>query len=140
MTMRDDVLREVNNLTPGPEMDRQIGNRVMGHCDDSAPPPYSSDIAAAWTVVEKLVRAGDGYFSAPHYKSTRQSLGPLGYPVGTECWYCVLNSKAFNKVVICAESAPLAICRAALVWVRTAQPVPLENHSGKGPLSHAGEF
>ena len=121
MPVKDEVLRTVRDLAAGREMDREIGQRVMGLPSDSLAPAYSSDIAAAWSVVEKLVRADDLYFGAPHYKSRRQSLGPLGYPVGTECWYCVINSKTFNKVVICADSAALAICRAALVWARTTE-------------------
>jgi Phage ABA sandwich domain len=126
MPVKDEVLRTVRDLAAGREMDREIGQRVMGLPSDSLAPAYSSDIAAAWSVVEKLVRADDLYFGAPHYKSRRQSLGPLGYPVGTECWYCVINSKTFNKVVICADSAALAICRAALVWARTTELAPQE--------------
>jgi hypothetical protein len=129
MPVKDDVLRTVRDMAAGPEMDREIGQRVMGLPSDTLPPAYSSDIAAAWSVVEKLVRADEVYFGAPHYKSRRQSLGPLGYPVGTECWYCVINSKIFNKVVICADSAALAVCRAALVWARTTEPVLQEKPS-----------
>jgi ABA sandwich protein len=126
MPVKDEVLRTVRDLAAGPEMDREIGQRVMCLPSDSLSPAYSSDIAAAWNVVEKLVREDDLYFGAPHYKNRRQSLGPLGYPAGTECWYCVINSKIFNKVVICADSAALAICRAALVWARTAEVAPPE--------------
>jgi len=121
MSVRDEVVREVRGLPSGREMDREVAERVMGLQNGSNAPRYSSEMAAAWSVVEKMVRADDVYFGAPHYKSTRQSLGPLGYPVGTECWYCVINSKTFNKVVICADSAALAICRAALVWARTTE-------------------
>ena len=109
-------------------MDREIGMRIMGLNAGANPPPYSTDITAAWCVVEKMVRSDDMYFSAPHYKAKRQSLGPLGYPVGTECWYCVLNNKTFNKVVICADTAPLAICRTALVCIRGISP------ASEGPL------
>jgi hypothetical protein len=123
MPEREEVLREVRSLPAGCEMDREIGERIMGVSSRSNPPPYSSDIMAAWSVVEKMVRSNDMYFSAPHYKAKRQSLGPLGYPVGTECWYCVLNNKTFNKLVICADTAPLAICRAALVCIRGISPV-----------------
>ena len=121
MSARDEIVREVRSLPPGREMDREIAERVLGLQTGANARRYSSEMAAAWSVVEKMVRAEDVYFGAPHYKSTRQSLGPLGYPVGTECWYCVINSKTFNKLVICADSAPLAICRAALVWVRTKE-------------------
>ena len=130
MPVWDEMLREVRDLPAGREMDWEIGQRVMGLGSGSTPPAYSSDIAAAWSVVEKLVRADDVYFGAPHYKSKRQSLGPLGYPIGTECWYCVINSKIFNKVVICADSAALAVCRAALVWVRTTDTALPEKPPG----------
>jgi hypothetical protein len=132
MPGREEVLREVRSLQAGCEMDREIAERIMGLSSRSNIPPYSSDIKAAWSVVEKMVRSEDMYFSAPHYKAKRQSLGPLGYPIGTECWYCVLNNKTFNKVVICADTAPLAICRAALVCIRgisSAQPDKLAPES-----------
>ena len=124
MPVNDEVVREVRSSPPGREMDQEIAERVMGLENGTPVPHYSSDIGAAWSVVEKMVRDNDVYFGAPHYKSKRQSLGPLGYPVGTECWYCVINSRTFNKLVICAESAPLAICRAALVWARTREWAP----------------
>jgi hypothetical protein len=134
MPGREDVLREVRSLPAGREMDREIGEQIMGLSSGSNPPPYSSGITAAWSVVEKMVRSDDMYFSAPHYKARRQSLGPLGYPVGTECWYCVLNNKTFNKVVICADTAPLAICRAALVCIRSIVPAELKNQASVSRL------
>jgi hypothetical protein len=134
MPGREEVLREVRNLPAGCEMDREIGERIMGLRPGSNPPPYSEDITAAWSVVEKMVRSDDMYFSAPHYKAKRQSLGPLGYPVGTECWYCVLNNKTFNKVVICADTAPLAICRTALVCIRGIVPAQAETQAPESRL------
>jgi hypothetical protein len=134
MMGREEVLREVRCLQAGCEIDREIGERIMGLSSGSNPPPYSSDITAAWSVVEKMVRSDDMYFSAPHYKAKHQSLGPLGYPVGTECWYCVLNNKIFNKVVICADTAPLAICRAAVVCVRGVFSAQAEKQASISPL------
>lgn len=73
-----------------------------------------------------MIRKDGVYFGCPHFKHKHQSLASLGYPEGTECWYCVLNTKLLNKVVLCADTAPLAICRAALLWavkhVPDAQP------------------
>jgi hypothetical protein len=119
MPISKEVLLEVQSLQPGGEMDRRIAHRVMGLQDGRPIPAYSTDIAAAWSVVEKMVRMEGVYFGAPHYKNKRQTLP--GYPEGTECWYCVINSKALNKVVICAESAALAICRATLLWERSEE-------------------
>src|SRR5437667_11422275 len=118
MSVSDEIVREVRSLPPGREMDREIAERVMGLQNGSSAPRYSSEMAAAWSVVEKMVRAEDVYFGAPHYKSTRQSLGPLGYPVGTECWYCVINSKTLNKIVIYVDREPRAIFRVFLGEVR----------------------
>jgi len=113
------AIQEIRNLPAGQVMDRDIAADVMGLPDGAEVRPYSTDIASAWSVVEKMVRTEGVYFGAPHYKNKRQALPQLGYPEGTECWYCVINTKILNKVVICADSAPLAICRAALLWARS---------------------
>ena len=103
----------------GPELDAVIAEKVMGLARDRSIPPYSTDIASAWTVVETMIRKDGVYFGCPHFKHKHQNLASLGYPEGTECWYCVLNTKLLNKVVLCADTAPLAICRAALLWAIT---------------------
>ena len=121
MAVSEAVLQEVRNLPAGPHLDRLIGEQVMGVGMDGQMPSYSTDIAAAWQIVEVMVRTEGVYFGAPHYKNKRQSLAQLGYPEGTECWYCVINSKVLNKVVVCADTAPLAICRTALLWVRSTR-------------------
>ncbi len=100
----------------GSETDALIAEKVMALKAGVAFPPYSTDIAAAWTVAEAMIRKDGVYFGCPHFKHKHQSLASLGYPEGTECWYCVLNTKLLNKVVLCADTAPLAICRAALLW------------------------
>jgi hypothetical protein len=121
MALSATVLQEIRNFPPGPDLDQLIAHEVMGLAPtQNEVPSYSTDIATAWPVVESLVRQDNLYFGAPHYKNKRQSLAQLGYPEGTECWYCVVNNKVLNKVVICADSAPLAICRAALLCVRSA--------------------
>jgi len=103
----------------GPELDALIGEKVMGHRPGDPIPLYSTDIAAAWTVAEAMIHKDGVYFGCPHFKHKHQNLASLGYPEGTECWYCVINTKLLNKVVICAETAPLAICRVALLWAIT---------------------
>jgi len=122
MMMKPQSVADIRTMPAGREMDQQIACAVMGLSDEEDIPPYSEDIAAAWSVVETMVRKDGLYFGAPHYKNKRQSLAQLGYPEGTECWYCVINTKRLNKVVLCADTAPLAICRAALLWVKSENP------------------
>lgn len=107
---------EPAKIPEGPELDALIAEKVTGITRNRPIPPYSTDIAAAWTVVETMIRKDGVYFGCPHFKHKHQNLASLGYPEGTECWYCVLNTKLLNKVVLCADTAPLAICRAALLW------------------------
>jgi hypothetical protein len=107
---------EPTKMPAGPELDAHIAEQVMGLKTAAKIPSYSTDIAAAWTVVETMIRKDGVYFGCPHFKHKHQNLASLGYPEGTECWYCVLNTKQLNKVVLCADTAPLAICRAALLW------------------------
>ena len=113
---------EPATIPAGPELDALIAGKVMEGARDRPIPPYSTDIAAAWTVVETMIRKDGVYFGCPHFKHKHQNLASLGYPEGTECWYCVLNTKLLNKVVLCADTAPLAICRAALLWAITHGP------------------
>ncbi len=110
-------------IEAGHELDRLIAETVMGLNPREPIPPYSTDIAAAWTVVEKMIHEDGVYFGAPHFKHKHQNLASLGYPEGTECWYCVINTKLLNKVVLCADTAPLAICRIALLWALNHGPL-----------------
>ena len=110
-------------IEAGRELDRLIAETVMGLTPGEPIPPYSTDIAAAWTVVETMIHKDGVYFGAPHFKHKHQNLAALGYPEGTECWYCVINTKLLNKVVLCADTAPLAICRAALLWALKHGPL-----------------
>jgi hypothetical protein len=119
MAVSTTVLCEIRSFPAGPQLDRLIAHEVMGVPTTAEVPAYSTEMAMAWPVVEALVRRENLYFGAPHYKNKRQSLAQLGYPEGTDCWYCVVNSKALNKVVVCADTAALAICRAALLCARS---------------------
>ena len=123
---RDEIL----NLEAGREMDALIAEKVMGekqpnyvhanlhmeypetstcgnwqcfnifeHGDicEWHPKQFSTDISAAWEVVEMM---GDKFDNVGH---------------GEE-WYCVYRPDEWGNIVY-ADSAPLAICRAALLAV-----------------------
>lgn len=75
--------------------------------------PYSTDIAAAWEVVEKLVTKGL-YFNLSHGRNTqgrpiRATATFKGYLLGVER---TVNS--YIEIYEIAESVPHAICLAAL--------------------------
>lgn len=83
---------------------------LIGEFADARPlPRYSSDIAAAWEVVEKLRSAPDFVFTLVDSSHT------VGH--STE-WYCMVGyTRAgfdFSKAGAGANTAPLAICLAAL--------------------------
>ena len=59
-------------------------------------PCYSTDIAAAWGVVEKLIEDGYGHFV-------------LYWNLGI--WYCGVRDVGWHEV---AFTAPLAVCYSAL--------------------------
>ena len=106
-------------LPPGRELDKLVAERVMGQRWQGGnpipnhdgrwpwPAPYSTDIAAAWVVVEHprkvrgatwgllCERAGDR--PSGHFRFSISLLGPGG------------------PFALYAETAPLAICRAALL-------------------------
>lgn len=124
-------------MAAGPEMDAEIARRVFGWVRDpeaeaqtatgspiwiasgeeysqNGTPDYSTDIAAAWTVVEKMREHGWHYFDLEQYRHT----------VGTEYeWIACIGGEHHESVdpdnhheyfCIEAKTAPLAICRAAL--------------------------
>lgn len=89
---RDEILA----MPAGREMDVLVGRHVM----DLVGPPdlyweYSTDISAAWMVVEKF----------PAVSLTFRG----------KYWFCDVNQVDFDYSQ--AETAPLAICRAALLAV-----------------------
>jgi hypothetical protein len=114
-------------MKPGRELDALIAEKVMGLFTNGEPdfgytyetiPPYSTDIAAAWEVVEKMVSRmgyGDLHFlwEGPIFKPEDKYLTAEGYPLGTTCWYIRLEN-AGRRHIICAPTAPHAICLAAL--------------------------
>lgn len=116
---------DIDALTAGPELDRLIGEKVMGWackdaygCDglvwfdasgseliDYGPTAYgwspSTNIAHAWEVVER-VRLQD-------YGSLE-----LWWDAGAEWWCALFRFKSETPEMLTADTAPLAICRAAL--------------------------
>jgi len=94
---------EIMNMPAGREMDTLIAKSIFGNVKKSwdwefTLPSYSTDISAAWRVVEKM---SDG--ETPNDVELRTSV---------RGWRC-----DFFKGYANAETAPLAICRAALLAV-----------------------
>lgn len=100
---RDEILA----MPAGREMDEMIARKVINRkigirAYDRRLPHYSTDIAAAWEVAEKL-----GSFWIDH------TVSDLGIDV--EFFTSLDHSK--ERLVATADTAPLAICRAALLAV-----------------------
>ncbi len=114
---------DIDKLEAGDELDILIAEKVMGcktrkgpahwlYCDcpkgymepwphgnmgsDGSIKDYSSDIAAAWEVVEKMKQYGFGFWIA-----------------GDECWFQTAFAP-IQRTLTTTGSFPLAICRAAL--------------------------
>ena len=103
-------------LKAGRELDALVAEKVMGLPGAAVggwynpnlldgPPPYSTDIAAAWEVVEKLLE--------------------LGWHVDIEDGWCVIvyggrDGKADSEMEV-GETAPEAICLAALEAVKASE-------------------
>lgn len=98
----------------GWEYKRSIGRWVepggaMAHVN---PPEFSTDIAAAWQVVEKLNADGWGHRHSVYSPAAERP----GW-----AWEFAIGAKSFEGT---AETAPLAICRAALLTVANPAPSP----------------
>lgn len=109
---------EILKMEAGPEMDRLVAEKVMRFVFEDLPltdedkpeprtfwigppMPYSTNIKAAWMVVEKMHDSG-WFFSITRYSNC------------TDPW-----NAEFGSVLprVHAPTAPLAICRAALLAV-----------------------
>ena len=112
----DRINVQIPLVVSGVDFQKSAVMRKMGDLERKVEQLESEIAEGAWAVVETMIRKEGVYFGCPHFKHKHQNLASLGYPEGTECWYCVLNTKLLNKVVLCADTAPLAICRAALLW------------------------
>lgn len=116
---KDDIL----NMPAGREMDALIARNIIGLEESHEPgwwwingmmeecPDYSTDIAAAWEVVEFLLNSG----YAPNLVNDDNGKWYLSFN-GTQDLDTVTFVTAFTDVPeLWCESAPLAICRAALL-------------------------
>lgn len=139
-------------ISAGPELDALVAEHVMGYRNvvmwrgpmaviDGAFPvrvsPYSTTIASAWEVVERMVAQADserGVFMGPCFKPSWQYLTNQGYPLRLTCWYVRVELGECHRT-ICAETAPLAICLAAL----RVKGIEIPQASGERPQSSTGE-
>lgn len=105
-------------MEPGYELDKLIGMKVMGLSEEEIDYPngpkfpkmdwdrgicdmfYSTEIEAAWKVVEKLTDSPN-----PHFEISR----------GRDGWFASFDlDRPFKRVTAKGETAPHAICLAAL--------------------------
>jgi hypothetical protein len=99
MMTRDEIL----NMPAGREMNRLVAIKVMGYGENPVIwARYSENITAAWQVVENVLKNTDCDCTL---KTTMRG------------WDCELYRDHAN-----AETAPLAICRAALIAVMEQHP------------------
>ena len=117
---------ETMALEAGRELDALIENKVMGNAHDWANcrwcqdpgrdswnphiPRYSKDIAAVWHVVEKIAVEPLAF----HLETTNMPGGPIYWAL---FWGDNLNTGGIDEYAAEASTAPLAICRAALLAV-----------------------
>lgn len=108
---------EILNMPAGRDMDKLIsihlfsmewdgGNPIFGYCGRWPwPVPFSADIAAAWEVFVKLLDIDPS-----------ADIGRSNHPHGM--WAVGLNQDEMGpNDLVFGETAPLVICRAALLMV-----------------------
>jgi len=143
---RTEMTREqILALPPGRELDALVAEKVMGqklplgpseearsvgpwfHGEGAVCPSYSTDIAAAWQVVEKFQQTGLAVFSF----WTGQ------YPGYTANLNCETADGKWRYFTADADTAPLAICRAALLAEvdRLREVVAAHEEYWRGPAS-----
>ena len=102
------TVNEISTMVAGAQLDTLVSEKVMGRAVKPGEiiPAYSAKITSAWQVLEKLQESHttcELYWSKTPYAQAgmhyRFTLRPYGYR-GLEVW---------------AETAPLVICRAALL-------------------------
>lgn len=119
---------EIDEMQAGPELDALVGefmgepkcdrHHTYGECFHGFfGKPYSTDIAAAWEVLEKL-RDLDMFcdLTASYYDPVRKRWTK---------WTVELNDKDDSKFE--DDSAPLAICRAALKATASESRTPAKS-------------
>lgn len=118
----------METLTAGRELDVEVASKVMGipRTVDSGrwyidgrhttePPPYSTSIAAAWQVVERLKADWNQKGDDEPLVWSFLDCGESGWRVEIN-WLHHDGDIQIESAV--AESLPLAICDAALAWVQ----------------------
>ena len=134
-------------MPAGREMDALIAEKIMGYTlsELSLPaypkyklfdiesgefsgyvkevPHYSTDIAAAWEVVKRMPIP----FKLEKCWEKAYQIGPEGWSAcwctDADCEGCNENSRCTNGDDAWAETAPLAICRAALKALENGQSI-----------------
>lgn len=105
-----------DSLEFGPELDQLVAEKIMGHLAD-----YSTDISAAWEVVEKIINQdhdGTDYWVDIRITSTPNGKNPMDYrPLVWVSFYPTNHRRSeyeYMGAIGEADTLPLAICRAAL--------------------------
>lgn len=107
---------DIDNLPAGRELDALISERVMGL--KTLPHPFVDGELALWSMDD------DGYEELPHYSTDIATaftllvkfgltLAPYGEGESIKQWHA-----ADGRVLSFADTAPLAICRAALKAIK----------------------
>lgn len=97
---------EMLTLPAGRELDRLVAEQMGWAIPSSMVPRYSTDITAAWEVVKVMCDW------LPAWQRSKFSL-QCCHPVGGHLWECYFGVD--RCVAGAADTAPLAICRAALL-------------------------
>jgi hypothetical protein len=108
------------------------GDEPTSHYALSTVPCYSTDIAAAWQVVEKIAaRNGDTVVSVTHNSRDGERIG------GEEKYFCTIEdiSDGIEEWEAEGVTAPLAICRAALKAVADKEVVSARSAPSTNPPS-----
>jgi hypothetical protein len=115
--MAETLTREqVLDMPAGEEMDRLIAEKVFGDQFDGDTitdgkrcwpiPDYSTNVAAAWQVIDRIYRRFCGHISIERFAWLSYEVKVGGLPADGGGW---------REVAAMAGAAPLAICRAALL-------------------------
>lgn len=102
----------MKDVGPGPLLDSEVATRVMQLSPGGSVPPFSTDITCALQVVEHVRRFTDGHFTLFAF---------------TTHWKAMFGTPDFDSghgrdrvyALVTCETAPHAICVAALTWARS---------------------
>lgn len=102
---------EILNMPAGREMDELIARIIYPEAIEFfAFPCYSTDISAAWEVVENRLRSGISSEIISHYPG-KDYVATFWTVKNSE----IENLNDFDEHIARAETAPLAICRSVLI-------------------------